>query len=76
MKQRFDDVIRELEEERQRVDEDLRRFAVDAAYVRALLPRGSSPGPTTTALHSSALPDSLMYRGLSIPEDTTKAVLA
>jgi len=38
MKQRFDEVISELEEERQRVDEDLRRFAVAAAYLRALLP--------------------------------------
>jgi hypothetical protein len=39
MKQRFDEVISELEEERQRVDEDLRRFAVAATYLRALLPR-------------------------------------
>jgi hypothetical protein len=38
MEQRFD-VIRELEEERQHVDEDLRRFAVDATYLRTLLPR-------------------------------------
>jgi hypothetical protein len=38
MEQRFD-VIRELEEKRQHVDEDLRRFAVDATYLRTLLPR-------------------------------------
>jgi hypothetical protein len=31
MKQRFNEVLRELEQERQRVDEDLRRFAVVAA---------------------------------------------
>jgi hypothetical protein len=39
MKQRFDEVISELEEERQRVDEDLRRFTVVVAYLRTLLPR-------------------------------------
>ena len=38
MEQRFDEVLGELEEERQRVDEDLRRFAAAAAYLRALLP--------------------------------------
>jgi len=37
MKQRFDEVLRELEEERLRVDEDLRRFTVAAAYLRTLL---------------------------------------
>ena len=37
MKQRFDEVLHELEQERQRVDEDLRRFAVVAAYLRSLL---------------------------------------
>ncbi len=37
MEQRFDEVLRELEEERQRVDEDLRRFTVAAAYLRTLL---------------------------------------
>jgi len=38
MKQRFDVVLRELEQECQRVDEDLRHFALVAAYLRALLP--------------------------------------
>ena len=37
MEQRFDEVLHELEQERQRVDEDLRRFAVVAAYLRSLL---------------------------------------
>ena len=37
MKQRFDVVLRELEHERQCVDEDLRRFAVAAAHLRSLL---------------------------------------
>jgi hypothetical protein len=37
MKQPFDVVLRELEHERQRVDEDLRRFAVAAAHLRSLL---------------------------------------
>ncbi len=45
MKQRFDEVIRELEEERQHVDEDLRWFAVGAAYLRALLPRRRRRAP-------------------------------
>ena len=39
-KQRFDEVLHELEQERQRVDEDLRRFAFAAAYLRSLLPSG------------------------------------
>ena len=38
MKQRFDEVLRELEQKRLRVDEDLRRFAAAAAYLRTLLP--------------------------------------
>jgi hypothetical protein len=38
MKQRFDEVLHELEQERRRVDEDLRRFAVAAAHLRNLLP--------------------------------------
>ena len=38
MKQRFDVILRELEHERQCVDEDLRRFAVAAAHLRSLLP--------------------------------------
>jgi hypothetical protein len=38
MKQRFEVVLRELEQERQCVDEDLRRFAVAAAHLRSLLP--------------------------------------
>jgi len=37
MKQRFDVVLRELEHERQRIDEDLRRFAVAGAHLRSLL---------------------------------------
>ncbi len=37
MKLRFDEVLYDLEQERQRVDEDLRRFAVAAAYLRTLL---------------------------------------
>ena len=37
MKLRFDEVLYGLEQERQRVDEDLRRFAVAAAYLRTLL---------------------------------------
>ena len=38
MKLRFDEVLYDLEQERLRVDEDLRRFAVAAAYLRTLLP--------------------------------------
>ena len=38
MKQPFDVELRELEHERQCVDEDLRRFAVAAAYLRSSLP--------------------------------------
>src|SRR5215217_5661539 len=37
MKLRFDEVLYDLEQERQRVDEDLRRLAVVAAYLRTLL---------------------------------------
>jgi hypothetical protein len=37
MKRRFDEVLYDLEQERLRVDEDLRRFAVVAAYLRTLL---------------------------------------
>ena len=36
---RFDEVLDALERERQRFDDDLRRFAIAAAYLRALLPR-------------------------------------
>ena len=36
-KQRFDEVLHELEQERQRIDEDLRRFAIAAAYLRSFL---------------------------------------
>ncbi len=35
---RFDEVLRMLEQERKRFDEDLRRLAIAAAYLRALLP--------------------------------------
>jgi hypothetical protein len=38
-RQRFDEVLFVLEDERRRVDEDLRRLAVVAAYLRTLLPR-------------------------------------
>ena len=38
MKQPFDVVLRELEQERQCVDEDLKRFTVAAAHLRSLLP--------------------------------------
>ena len=38
MKLRFDEVLYDLEQERLRVDEDLRRFAAAAAYLRTLLP--------------------------------------
>ena len=38
MKQPFDVVLRELEQERQCVDEDLRRFTGAAAHLRSLLP--------------------------------------
>jgi len=38
MKQPFDVVLRELEQERQCIDGDLRRFAVAAAHLRSLLP--------------------------------------
>jgi len=37
MKMRFDEVLYDLEQERLRVDEDLRRLAVVAAYLRTLL---------------------------------------
>ena len=37
MKQPFDMVLRELEQERRHGDEDLRRFALAAAYLRSLL---------------------------------------
>ena len=37
MKLGFDEVLYDLELERLRVDEDLRRFAVAAAYLRTLL---------------------------------------
>jgi hypothetical protein len=39
-KQRFDEVLCELEQERRRVDEDLRPLTSVAAYLRALLPEG------------------------------------
>ena len=35
---RFDEVLYDLEQERQRADEDLRRLTAAAAYLRALLP--------------------------------------
>jgi hypothetical protein len=38
-KQRFDEVLHELELERRRVDEDLSRLTSVAAYLRALLPQ-------------------------------------
>jgi hypothetical protein len=44
MKLRFDEVLYELEQERLRVDEDLRRLTVVAAYLRTLLPPGVAAG--------------------------------
>ncbi len=46
MKLRFDEVLYDLEQERLRVDEDLRRFAAAAAYLRTFLPprRSGSDG--------------------------------
>ena len=35
---RFDEVLYMLEQERKRFDEDLRRLAIAAAYLRTLLP--------------------------------------
>jgi hypothetical protein len=35
---RFNEVLETLEQERQRVDEDLRRLVVAAAYLRTMLP--------------------------------------
>ena len=43
MKQPFDVVLRELEHERQCVDEELRHFAVAAAHLRSLLPTRRLP---------------------------------
>jgi hypothetical protein len=37
--QRFDEVLDALNQERQRVDEDLRRLTAAAAYLRAYLPQ-------------------------------------
>ena len=37
--ERFDEVLRMLEHERERLDEDLRRLTLAAAYLRDLLPR-------------------------------------
>jgi hypothetical protein len=37
MKQRFDEVLSELEQERHCIDGDLRRFAVAAAHLRSLM---------------------------------------
>src|SRR5215217_2180559 len=37
-KHRVDEVLHDLEQERLRADEDLRRFAAAAAYLRTLLP--------------------------------------
>ena len=37
-RQRFSEVLDTLEKERQRVDEDLRRLVVAAAYLRTMLP--------------------------------------
>ena len=38
VRQRFSEVLDTLEQERQRVDEDLKRLVVAAAYLRTLLP--------------------------------------
>jgi hypothetical protein len=37
-KERFDEVLCMLEQERKRFDEDLRRLTLAAAYLRAMLP--------------------------------------
>jgi hypothetical protein len=37
-RQRFSEVLDTLEQERQRVDEDLRRLVIAAAYLRTMLP--------------------------------------
>ena len=47
MKQPFDVVLRELEQERRRVDEDLRRITAAAAYLRTRLPHKRRPRRTT-----------------------------
>src|SRR5215207_5937305 len=60
MKLRFDEVLYDLEQERQRVDEDLRRFAVAAAYLRTLLlPPGVAAGHNHGGAAPSALADFL-----------------
>jgi hypothetical protein len=38
-RQRFDEVLDALKQERQRVDEDLKRLTAAAAYLRAYLPQ-------------------------------------
>jgi hypothetical protein len=37
-RRRFSEVLDTLEQERQRVDEDLRRLVIAAAYLRTMLP--------------------------------------
>jgi hypothetical protein len=39
MQQRFDEVLDALKQERQRVDEDLKRLTAAAAYLRGYLPQ-------------------------------------
>jgi len=66
MKQRFDKVLYELEQERLRVDEDKTfssrcRLSEDPAAQ-------ASPGATTAALHPSTLADPLTYRSSTPPK--------
>jgi hypothetical protein len=48
MKLRFDEVLYDLEQERLRVDEDLKRFAVAAAHLWSLLPPSRRRLPNRT----------------------------
>ena len=59
MKLRFDEVLYDLEQERLRVDEDLRRLAVVAAYLRPLLPPRRRRRPQRRRCYPSALADFL-----------------
>ena len=54
---RFDEVLYELEQERQCVDEDLRRLTAAAAYLRTLLPHKRLISAFVLVVHGSvALP--------------------
>jgi hypothetical protein len=63
---RFDEVLYELEQERQCVDEDLRRLTAAAAYLRTLLPHKRLISAFVLVVHGSvALPgtDNLRHLG-------------